>query len=356
MTAKSMSNIISHQQLLNAEQFADFHFILDDTQKVQSIPAHKVLLISKSDYFDKILSKNNDITLLAITRVSRSVFLEFLQFFYTTSVKLTVNNIEHVIKLVKEYGVVDALQLCEHFLKTNTTSETALMFYGIYAEYRLSPKLIERLEEIVFNDPNNVFNAQMCTKIDKIMLEYLLRSNKWKCSELIIFKYAIRWAIMSIASNGKIATPATIRIELGDCLYRIGFALMTLKQLAGVLEKYPGLLTRGEYVDILNYITDNRPLTVAKQFRKAARIRIFDIDTCEHGRRMKFEVSEGTEVEAFIDQSVLYFKILDSKYYNRLAIRKLAIGIKAQPWGVHSKYENASKGDRGGSKTVHEQK
>lgn len=48
---------------------------------------------------------------------SREAFEEFLQFFYRQQVKLTIDNIAQVLKLLDKYGVTDCLPICNAFLQ-----------------------------------------------------------------------------------------------------------------------------------------------------------------------------------------------------------------------------------------------
>lgn len=347
MTTESVNNIISHHKLYRSEKLADFHFIFDSPPKEKRIPAHKIMLITKSKYFDNLLTKHSHIASMTIADVPLPAFSEFLQFFYVTNVKLTHKNISQVVKLVKRY-TVDTLEICEDFLRTNVTDDCALWFYGIAVKYKLSPKLIEQLEEIICNDPINVFKPRATIDIDRAVVDRILRSNIWKCSEVTILRCAICWATAAIEAKGKDAMPINLRLELGDLFYHIGFPLMTPKELVDVHESHPQLLTREEYVDVSNYITDNsRPLNIAKRFRTAARVRIFDVDTfirhpkCKTNATGKDNYVNEAESQ-YIDETLLYFRIVKLQCYNRIAIRKLTIGIKKQPWGdrIHVSLRN----------------
>lgn len=93
---------------------ADVWFIVDD----ERIPAHKLLLISKSPWFKAMfcgpLADPDDVNMSESATADE--FKEFLQFFYLYNVKLTEKNIAGVFDLVKQSLVDDFLTECEEYL------------------------------------------------------------------------------------------------------------------------------------------------------------------------------------------------------------------------------------------------
>lgn len=102
---------------------ADVNFIFEtETGGVVKISANKACLSTSSTVFDRMfngaLKEAGDIE---IVDVSPAAFKEFLQFFYEHEVKLTMDNIFDVVKLIDKYDVSGGHAICIQFLKENIT-------------------------------------------------------------------------------------------------------------------------------------------------------------------------------------------------------------------------------------------
>lgn len=100
------------------EKTADVHFIFEEKDGNVKIAAHKDVLAASSPVFDTMfnveLREEGDVMTVDS---SREAFEEFLQFFYRQQVKLTIDNIAQVLKLLDKYGVTDCLPICNAFLQ-----------------------------------------------------------------------------------------------------------------------------------------------------------------------------------------------------------------------------------------------
>lgn len=110
----------SHDILISAT--ADIHFIFETESDTVKVPANRACLAASSPVFNAMfngeLKEEGDVK---IVDVSSAAFKEFLQFFYEHQVKLTIDNISDVLKLVDYYDVVDGLPICINFLKERLT-------------------------------------------------------------------------------------------------------------------------------------------------------------------------------------------------------------------------------------------
>lgn len=120
---------------------ADVHFIFEAEAEadVVKISANKAVLAASSPVFNAMfngeLKEKGDIKLVD---VSSAAFKEFLQFFYEHQVKLTMDNIADVVKLIDKYDVAGGNPICVNFLKQNLTFDNILWGLNLSIKFRLN--------------------------------------------------------------------------------------------------------------------------------------------------------------------------------------------------------------------------
>lgn len=129
-----------------------------------------------------------------------------------------------------------------------------------------------------------------------------------------------------------------IKDQLNDCLKFIRFPTMIAEHFLCCLEKYPDLLAREEYFDILFYITAKRPLTVAKQFIIIPRTQrnIIQFRQTKHVSQLRF-CRIPLKLDNYKSQIYLV-NVIISASRNRLIDRTCRILIKKQINIIHSMY------------------
>lgn len=124
-----------HDALINRKD-VKFNFKEDD--EVIQISANKAVLAASSPVFDAEfngeLREKGDID---IVDASSEVFSEFLQFFYGHQVKLTMDNIAEMLKLIDKYDVADAIPICVNFLKDHLEINDILWGLHLAIKFRL---------------------------------------------------------------------------------------------------------------------------------------------------------------------------------------------------------------------------
>lgn len=105
----------------------DVHFILNGENGPVKIPAHKELLVVSSPVFAAMfngeLHEEDDVTILD---ASIEGFKEFLQFFYSKEVNLSMENVGDVLNLTHKYDIVDCFATALSFLMYNLTADKML--------------------------------------------------------------------------------------------------------------------------------------------------------------------------------------------------------------------------------------
>lgn len=269
----SIKNIISLAPLYKDSITSDVEFILTDRSGNETkIPAHKLLLKCQSSVFDRMFYGDlNDGPTIKIPDVCAEAFTEFLQFFYLTEFDLTTDSIAEVFKLIDKYDTPGFWSLCESHLERTIGPECAYLYYELALSFNLSKVLIEKLETTICEDPKKAFEIGVTGGSNLLVLTNILQSNQLNCKEIDIFDGVISWAKASLESKSMPASEHNIRNELGDCIKYIRFPTMSSQEFLSCLERFPNLMACEEYFDILNYITNQRPLSSAKHFNTSPR-------------------------------------------------------------------------------------
>lgn len=116
----------------------DVHLIFDEKSDVVKVPAHKAVLAASSSVFDAMfngeLKEQGDVR---IVDASPAAFKEFLQLFYGYRVKLKMDNIAEVLKMIDKYDVAKCFPICADFLKDHLTIDDILWGLNLAIMYRL---------------------------------------------------------------------------------------------------------------------------------------------------------------------------------------------------------------------------
>lgn len=120
------------------EKMPDVHFIFEEEDDVVKIPAHKTILSASSPVFDAMfngeLKEEGDVKIID---ASSPAFKEFLQLFYGYQVKLTMDNIAEVLKLIDKYDVAAGFAVCVDFLKDHLVVDDILWGLHLAIKFKL---------------------------------------------------------------------------------------------------------------------------------------------------------------------------------------------------------------------------
>lgn len=276
----SIKNAINLEILYKNELSSDVHFLLRTKNGgTCEIPAHKAILASRSTVFERMFWGNlNEGPIVNISDVDAAAFCEFLQFFYLAELDLSVGNIAEVLKLVDKYDVTECFPLCESFLERTVTITVVYLYYELALSFNMARDLVKKFEEMILNAPQCAFQTGPIGGSSQFVLKNILQSDKLKSDEIEIFDGVLSWAMVSLKNKNESITTETIKVELGECLALIRFPIMTDDQFVSCLEKYPNLLEPEVYLDILCFIVNNKPLSIANRFSTVRRGKTNKID------------------------------------------------------------------------------
>lgn len=239
------------QLYLDRDETGDITFIVDS----QRIRAHRWVLAAASPKFKaQFYGSHPDGSEIPLPNVSASAFDEFLQFFYKESITLTIENIETVLDLAKQSLVDEFVTNCINFIESKTTLQNVCWSYRLAVMYGIE-SLRNKCERQISNDTNELFASLAFVKCDHEILLQILKLNVMNCTEKNVFDACLAWAhVQCKQTNLNAKNPANLRNVLGDAIYQLRFASMSIEEFAASYKLVEGLFMENEIVEILYMI------------------------------------------------------------------------------------------------------
>lgn len=258
MTAK-LTNLMPRREvsgLFLSGDSADLKFAFDAKNGKKFLPAHRSVLSENSSVFRSMFvsSLHKKEVHVNIVNASYSGFEKFLQFFYLKEVTLTLDNIDEVIILANNYGVIECSDMCAMFLESICTFDNLFSIRQLadkfdfrklsrFCEYRIQYSTLEMFDSSAFLDLE-----------DNHILEGILLHDALACTESQIFDACIAWAKNCCRRNGLDETKSlNLRQQLGDCLYLIRFRAMSDGEIQQIMTNplYAGMFSHEELENVL---------------------------------------------------------------------------------------------------------
>lgn len=234
----------------------DVFFVFDtELGETHRIPGHKSILSAISPMFDAMfygpLKKDGDIN---IVDASANAFKEFLQFFYLSTVKLTVENVSDVMNLGKEYLIDACFNACTDLCKLTITPENVCWGYELAILFDQSD--LKRICERKLRDhPKEVFQSSSFLNCQSNVVRHILQLNSLNSDE--VFDGCLAWAKSTCIRKGANENDAqNLRSELGDLFYEIRFDEMQPKWFHDRYCLHKGFFSKDEFIDISMMIAD----------------------------------------------------------------------------------------------------
>lgn len=265
------------------EEFCDIYFEFKIDEEIHKIPANKSVLavlspVFSAMFFGSVKEEGN----VRIVDADMMAFKEFLQFFYLSEVKLTMENIETVARLADKYDILDCVNACATFLEGQLTLDNVCWGYQL-AVCLKNDALIEFCENKICEMPKNVFASDEFLRCDKETLEHILDLNL-TCSEPDIFNACLMWAKNSCKQNDMDENELkNVKIQLGDCLKSIRFDEMKVDEFSALYMNHKDLFNSDEFEDIMLSLTVKE--YEAKIFKRPKRQYIWNRDRVVYCKR-----------------------------------------------------------------------
>lgn len=235
---------------------ADVNFIMKNDGKDQRIPANKAILAVLSSVFRSMffgpLKNQGDIE---IADGDAEAFKEFIQFFYLSKVRISIENLWEVVRLIDMYDIIDHVRANGPMFEGKLRLENICWTYQL-AIYLKHERLLKTCESKIRSRIKRIFALDTFKRIDRETLKHILELSDLECSEVDVFNGCLVWAKLACTEFGLDEKETqNLRIVLGDCIESIRFNEMEIEEFNEIAKISHGFFTQDEIMDIQLMLT-----------------------------------------------------------------------------------------------------
>ncbi|KAL1397424.1 hypothetical protein pipiens_002529 [Culex pipiens pipiens] len=171
------------QFMVNNEFMSDVVFVVG--QQKERIYAHKLFLITASEYFYAMFNgnfKESTAEAIVVEDVEPKIFLEILRFVYCGKVDLTFDNIHEIYIHSRKYMLMELLSMASNFLEKSIESENVLKIFTQNRFYGFQ-FVDEKCLRLIRNNPLLYFNHEDFGLIDYESLRLIFESKRINCTD-----------------------------------------------------------------------------------------------------------------------------------------------------------------------------
>jgi hypothetical protein len=232
------------RHMFNNPFMSDIAFSCEGSDK--KFFAHKYVLATSSAVFYAMfygeLAEKNSVVDLSDT--DEESLQEFLRFLYTDECNLTTDNAVFVLYLAKKYIVPSLAQKCFQYFDANFAAENVFIFFQQAIQFHEN-KLEEKCWDFIDLKTNEAVASDGFSDINQATLVQLLTREPLNVEEVDLFKAVLKWSEAECSRKGIEANAKNKRAAMGNAIYQIRFASMTLQDLAQNVSQ-SGILTPEE--------------------------------------------------------------------------------------------------------------
>ena len=210
--------------------------------------AHKYVLgTSSAVFYAMFYGKLADMNSVVHLRDTNDEYLEeFLRFLYTDECSLTADNAISVLYLAKKYIVPSLADKCIEFLDSIFSAEN--IFTILHQTIQLDEKkLEEKCWEFVELNTSEVVASVEFTDINQATLTDVLKRESLNVKEYDLYNAVLKWSEAECSRKGIEANAKNKRTAIGNAIYQIRFASMTLQEF-GQITSQSSMLTPEDMV------------------------------------------------------------------------------------------------------------
>ncbi|XP_037033159.1 BTB/POZ domain-containing protein 3-like [Bradysia coprophila] len=239
----------STKSLFMDSNTADFWFKFSSDVHPIRIPVHKAMLAKESEVFRAMFfgEMKEQLDEVEIIDANDDEFIEFAQFFYSDRISITINNLPKLMYLAKKYLVNDLLKVCDDFIIRHLPLEKLILgcdLADLYNRFELKAKLEIKISE----NAKKFFATDGFRECSHETLESILDIDQLMCDPKDVFDACIDWAKNARENfEAYLSDMENIKKQLGECLYRIPFYLMSSEQITQIVNDYEELFDRGSF-------------------------------------------------------------------------------------------------------------
>lgn len=223
----------------------------EQKQQRSEIVAHKSLLSALSPVFEAMFSGNwKESACIEISDASYNAFDEFIQYFYSGEVAITMENVGEVLYLADKYDVPELVASCTSFLLKHVTLKDVVDCVKLACIFSLNA-LKAKIKQIIAKNTAQVFESEQVLRCGRDQLFEMLSIDSSTCPEEKLFDICIRWAQTKCREQRSDADNENhLRNMLGNCFDLIRFREMDLDEFHKRLSTYSGMFTKEEIIEI----------------------------------------------------------------------------------------------------------
>ncbi|XP_031625456.1 BTB/POZ domain-containing protein 6-A-like [Contarinia nasturtii] len=237
------------KQYLNFDT-SDVVFICgnDDNHK-ESVPAHKFVLFTHSDVFEKMFHGSlPEEDAVEITDTSPDGFRAFLRYFYFDEMNynISMETIGETMYLCEKYNVNGLFESCCQYLQQVDTPKHILIGYGLAITYELD-YLAEILKWKILQRGEEIFACDYIRSVSEDFLKCILQIKYIEIYAKKIFDVCLAWA--EGACNAANVDPNVMqnrRDQLNGFFQHIQFGAMTRDEIVRIVLSFGELFTAQE--------------------------------------------------------------------------------------------------------------
>ena len=167
-----------------------------------------------------------------------------LTFLYTDECNLTTDNAVFVLYLAKKYIVPSLPEKCFEFLETNLAAENVFVVLEQALQFD-EEKLEKKCWDMIDMETGELIVSDAFTDICQFTLMAFLKRESLNIKEVDLFKAVLKWSEVECLRQEKERNGTNKRAAIGNAIYQIRFASMTLEEF-GENVSSSGLLTAEE--------------------------------------------------------------------------------------------------------------
>lgn len=179
-----------------------------------------------------------------MTDSTEAAFVEFLQYFYLTEVKLTVEHVvthAGVLYLAEKYDVKKCVIDCIQLLMRTIDNENVCDYMYMAILYNIK-QLMDACKKHIIVNTEAVFKTVSFLECDRQVIGHILEIDMLSCSEEYVFKACMAW--VQAKSNCTEITFELVQQHLGDVYYKIRVASFALEKFSLLEIEFAKVLSR----------------------------------------------------------------------------------------------------------------
>ncbi|XP_046452754.1 BTB/POZ domain-containing protein 9-like isoform X2 [Daphnia pulex] len=242
--------------LLLSDNYQDITLVVEN----QRIPAHKIILASRSEYFRALLfgglleSQKSEIELKGISAAAFHALLKYVYTGYVSLCNMKEELVKDLLGLAHQYAFPELEQSVSEYLKSILSQTNMCLVYDVANLYQLRA-LMEACRQYADRHATDILQSDAFLQLSPGTLCDLLQRDSFCVTEIEIFRAVSRWWHHNSYDDSVIKADATS--ELNAVLNSVRLPLITLSELLN--EVRPSHLVSSDVIlDALKFRTESR--------------------------------------------------------------------------------------------------